>query len=501
MLRAMFRRWFGRGVRADADSLEHADRLLAAGDPAAALACYDRLERTATDTVAIGNGRAAALLDLWRVDEAVAAYAEAHARSGAPASHSAWLLHRHYSAEQGPHALAAAHRAFGERFPAPSMPAMIEPSPERKLRIGYLSPHFSRHSVGNCIEPVLQHHDRAAFDITCYSLHPQADDATVRMRWLADHWTDAAGLSDAELEQCIRDDGIDILIDLAGHSALNRLALMATRPAPVQVTWLGYPDTTGLMTMDYRLTDPIADPVDQTDPLHTETLIRLPGVFLCYRPPADAPPVSTISRDTVTFGSFNNLDQLSSATLALWSSVLTAVPGSRLLLKSSRFRFSATKERLIEAFTAHGIAAERLQLEAWCDERRAHLAAYAEIDIALDTFPCNGRTTTCEALWMGVPVVTRAGAVHRSRLGASLLSQVGLLDLIADSDAGFVAAAAALARDAPQRRLLRATLRDRMATAPLRNERLFTQRLEEALRGVWRTWCDRSEERTQGVDL
>jgi predicted O-linked N-acetylglucosamine transferase (SPINDLY family) len=491
MLRAFLDSLFGRRAAAS-PPLAEGDRLLEAGQPAAALDAYERALAAKPDSGAAELGRAAALFDLWRVDEGVAAYARAHVlQPASPAAHSAWLFHLHYPADAEAGALAAAHRTYGARFPAPAAPARTDPAPERRLRIGYLSPNFSRHSVGYFVAPVLEHHDRAAFESTCYYLHPRSDDATARMRGFAGRWRDTAGWDDDRLERAIRDDGIDVLVDLAGHTKLNRLPVMARKPAPVQVTWLGYPDTTGLTAIGYRITDAIADPPGAADGRHTEKLVRLPGPMLCYRPPEDAPPVAApAARDGgVVFGSFNNTDKLSTAAVALWSRVLAAVPGSRLLLKSARAGVPEAVERMHTAFAAHGIAAARIRLAPWRERRADHLAAYADVDVALDTFPYNGTTTTCEALWMGTPVVTLAGAMHMARVGASLLTHAGLPELVAADEAGFVAAAVALAHDGARRDALRKSLRDRLGASPLMDARAHTKNLEAAYRELWRGWC------------
>jgi predicted O-linked N-acetylglucosamine transferase (SPINDLY family) len=491
MLRAFLKSLFARRA-AEQSPLAEGDRLLAAGQPAAALDAYDRALAAKPGSGAAELGRAAALFDLWRVDEGVAAYARAHAlQPASPAAHSAWLFHLHYPATAEADALAAAHRTYGARFPAPAAPARTDPAPERRLRIGYLSPNFSRHSVGYFVAPVLEHHDRDAFESVCYYLHPRSDDATARMRGLAGRWRDAAAWDDDRLERAIRDDGIDVLVDLAGHTKLNRLPVMARKPAPLQVTWLGYPDTTGLPAIGYRITDAVADPPGAADARHTEKLVRLPGPMLCYRPPEDAPPVATpAARDGgVVFGSFNNADKLSVAAVALWSRVLAAVPDSRLLLKSARVGVPEAVERTRAAFAAHGVDPARIRLELWRERRADHLAAYADVDVALDTFPYSGTTTTCEALWMGTPVVTLAGGMHMSRVGASLLTHAGLADLVAADEAGFVATAVALARDAGRRAALRTSLRDRIAASPLTDARTHTRSLEAVYRGLWRDWC------------
>ncbi|MEI7609994.1 MAG: tetratricopeptide repeat protein, partial [Rhodospirillaceae bacterium] len=366
----------------------------------------------------------------------------------------------------GREALFAEHRAFGARHPAPPRPP-APPLVGRRLRLGYVSPDFREHSVAQFLAPVLAAHDRAAVEVFCYAEVMAPDAVTARLQGLAEHWRSSVGLSDAALAERIRADGIDVLIDLAGHTAHNRLGAFALRPAPVQATWLGYPNTTGLPSMDYRLVDAVTDPEGEApegeaDILATETLIRLPGGFLCYGPPEHAPepaPPPCLDTGFVTFGSFNTPAKLSESTVALWSELLLALPSARLLLKGQALADAATVALVQERFARHGVAAGRIEAVARIADAAGHLGAYARIDIALDPTPYNGTTTSCEALWMGVPVVTLAGDRHAGRVGASLLSRLGLAELIASDRSGFVGVAAALAADPARLADLRAGLR------------------------------------------
>lgn len=360
--------------------------------------------------------------------------------------------------------------------------------PGRRLRIAYVSPDFRTHSVACFIEALLAHHDRREVEVFCYANLPCPDETTERLKALADHWAWIYGLDDEAAAARIRADGIDILVDLAGHTGHNRLALFARRPAPVQVSYLGYPNTTGLAAMDYRLTDAWADPPGETDAYYTERLVRLPRGFLCYTPPADAPPVGEIPSSRagrVTFGSFNNLAKMTPEVVRLWARILRAVPDARLVLKNRALTDAATRERYAALFEAAGVARDRLDLRAWADSRAGHLAAYGGVDVALDTFPYNGTTTTCEALWMGVPVVTLAGDRHAGRVGLSLLHQVGLDAHVARDEDDYVAIAAALAGDAAARAALRAALRERMRASPLCDGGAFARDVEAAYRRMW----------------
>ena len=312
---------------------------------------------------------------------------------------------------------------------------------------------------------------------------------TGRLRGLSDQWRDIAGKTDDRVAALIREDRIDILVDLAGHTAGNRLLVFARKPAPVQVTWLGYPNTTGLEAMDYRLTEAVSDPPGQTERWHSEELIRLPGTFSCYGPPAESPPVGplpALEAGHVTFGCFNNLAKLTPPAIELWSQILREVPGARLLLKSRGLADLETAAGVREEFGRRGIEPARLEFNGQELSVTNHLALYNRVDLALDTFPYNGTTTTCEALWMGVPVVTLAGATHVARVGASLLTHLSVEELIADSPVGYVARCVDLAGDLPRLAEIRAGLRERMRASPLCDAPGFTRGFEDALRGMWR---------------
>jgi predicted O-linked N-acetylglucosamine transferase (SPINDLY family) len=482
------------------EQVQRAEVLTQAGQLDAALDVYRACLREYPQSLDACLGAAGVAVDLWDIERAVAMYE--HALQIAPASaaiFSAALFHRHYITPVDVPNVAGAHRQFGammrEAMPPSGAKFPAEPHAERRLRIGYVSPNFSRHSVGYFIEPVIRCHDRRQFEVFCYYAHPLADDATARMRDLADGWRDIAGDDDREVERKIREDRIDILIDLAGHSKGNRLGVFARRPAPVQMTWLGYPDTTGLATVDLRITDAIADPGPQAQLLHTETLMRLEHCFLCYQPPSDAPPVEARAPGAaVVFSSFNNIAKLNDETIRVWGEILAAVPGSRLALKSSSLKFPDTVDRLLESFERSNIDPARVDLHSWIADRQQHLALYGEIDIALDTFPYNGTTTTCEALWMGVPVVTQAGEAHMSRVGASILGCTGLIELVACDAADYVRIAVALARDPARRSVLRASLRQTLLASPLLDHAGFTRRFEEQCRNAWREWCARQRD-------
>jgi protein O-GlcNAc transferase len=442
------------------------------------------------------NNLGNALYEQGQLEEAVRCYREALAlKPDFAMAHSNLLFVLHYELSGGPGPLFAEHlRWAAQQAPATTvmLPHPGERAPERRLRIGYASPDFRAHSVAYFIEPILEAHDRLGFEVFCYSDVSRPDAVTARLQSLADGWRSTFGMSEAQVENQVRQDRIDILVDLAGHTGGNRLLVFARKPAPVQVTYLGYPDTTGLRAIDYRITDEWADPPGQTEHLHTEELVRLPRGFLCYRPPRDAPeiaPLPALGTGAVTFGSFNNLAKMTPEVIALWSALLREVPGARLILKSKALGDAGAQERIRETFRQNGVAAQRIVLWGVIPGHRGHLEAYQQIDIALDSYPYHGTTTTCEALWMGVPVIVLAGGAHVSRVGVSLLSAVGLAEFIADSPERYLELAAGAARDLSRLERLRAQLRDRMTGSPLTAVTGFTRTLEDAYRRMWRRWC------------
>lgn len=428
-----------------------------------------------------------ALLEQGRHADAHAAFAAALARApdNKDAGDNAVYLHHYMSND--PAAVAAAHAAWGMRY-ASSFPPRKPYSSRRsaRLRVGYVSPDFRRHSVSFFLEPLLTHHDRAAVEIFCYATGGSADAVTARLRRCADHWRDIAALSDDAAAQLIAEDHIDILVDLAGHTKGNRLGVFARRAAPVQVTALGYPGTTGLREIDFRLCDAVTDPIG-TEAFATERLVRLPHGLHCYQSPADAPAMTDLpafKRGFITFGSFNKLGKVSDNAIALWALVLSAIPDACLFLKSRVLADEETRTFTAARFAAHGIAPERLEMTGWVPDDAGHLAAYHKIDIALDTFPYSGTTTTCEALWMGVPVLTMAGATHASRVSASLLHGVGLDAWFTEEPQAFLEQAQRAARDLAGLSKLRMTLRARMRASPLCDGAAYAAAVEAAYRSM-----------------
>ncbi len=362
---------------------------------------------------------------------------------------------------------------------------LLKRSSARKYRIGYVSKDFAKHSVAFFLEPILKHHDRDRFSIYCYANLFHSDEATERFKKLADVWHDVSLMGDDELEKRVLEDEIDILVDLSGYTAGNRITLFASRSAPVQVTYLGYPATTGMKAIDYRLVDFVTDPQGQSEEFYTEKLWRLPGCFLTYQPFSDAPEVTVapfVNNGYITFGSFNVINKVTERVVEVWSQILRAVPHSRLMLKSVTFSSARGKAYYQSLFEAQGLGADRIELFNWYPDSNGHLGLYGKIDIALDPFPYNGTTTTCEALWMGVPVITLKGNRHLSRVGTSLLTQLGLTELIADSVDDYVQCAIDLANDFDRLATVRAGMRERMQASPLLDHAGFTRRLEDAYR-------------------
>jgi protein O-GlcNAc transferase len=367
--------------------------------------------------------------------------------------------------------------------------------PERKLRIGYMSPDFRTHSVAFFIAPVLEAHDREKVETILYGTGHVEDAVTKRIRGFADGWRKVFRMSDDDLARMIHDDGIDVLVEMSGHTCDNRLAMLARRVAPVQMTYLGYPNTTGLAEMDYRVTDAIADPPGQSEQWHTERLIRVEGGFLAFSPPEWSRTIAVASlpaRDPghVTFGSFNNLAKINDVVLDTWAAILERVPESTMLLKARGLRDERVQERILRAFVARGVDG-RNRVRMMGHERSAaeHLRLYGQVDLALDTFPYNGTTTTCEALWMGTPVLTLEGASHAGLVGTSLLIRTGLAGLVAKSQSDYIEKAVALATDLAGLAAMRSGLRERFAASPVMDANRLARGLETAYRDAWRGFC------------
>ena len=363
--------------------------------------------------------------------------------------------------------------------------------PERPIRIGFVSADFVCHPVMSFFTPIVKNIDKSSFTIHCFSNVEAEDDCTRRLKTLVHEWINIRGLTDIQACRLIQSKDIDILFDLGGHTAGNRIDIFSRKPAPIQVSYIGYPSTTGLTTIDYRITDGIADPIGKTEKFHTEKLLRLPHTFLTFagldNPINSSPPC--VERKSITFGCFNNYLKLSKHTLQLWSLAMHRVPNSILLLKSSTANYTDTRNIIVRRFHELGISEDRILFSEHIPNAHKHRDKYNSIDIALDAFPYNGTTTTFEALWMGVPVVTLVGKLHLSRVSASILTNAGLENLIAHSEQEFADICEKLASNTNLLQTYRATLRNKLLQTPLGNPALFIRDFEHILRNIWLDWC------------
>ena len=402
------------------------------------------------------------------------------------------LLALLYSPELTPEDVYAAHRRWGLQFAEPATPVRRRRRDAGRLRIGYVSSNFQFNPEVFFLEPILRCHDRERFEVYCYAKVAVPDDFTHRFRRLADHWRNIHALSNAEAAVIIRRDRIDLLVDCPGHFSGGGLALFALKPAPVQISFPTYPATTGLAQIDYRITDHYADPDGMTDHLHTERLVRLRRVYCCYQPPDSAPAVNklpALEQGVITFGAFNRPHKVCEVVIQLWARILREVQNSRLIFHHVFARGggvpSALEERIAQQFNTHGVGPQRIEFVGALPIEQ-HMALFHRVDISLDTFPYNGMTTTCESLWMGVPVVVLAGQSHVSRVGVSLLNAVGVTDWVARSHQEYARIAIRMARDAAGLASLRAGLRSRMRRSPLTHSASFTRELERAYLRMWK---------------
>jgi len=370
-------------------------------------------------------------------------------------------------------------------------PHTNERTGNRKLRIGYVSPDFKSHPVSHFVEPLLSSHDRENFEIFCYSHLAKPDAITHVLRSQAQHWREIFGRNDDDVEKMIREDKIDILCDLAGHTGNNRLTLFSRKPAPVQVSLIGYPCTTGIPQIDYKIADPRTDP-PEAQRFYSEKLWRLPNTFWVYRPLDDQEgitPLPALSAGHVTFGSLNNFAKVTDEVLDLWARIVAAVPGSRMHMQTAALGSDTARQRAIGAFEKHGVSDDRLTLTGW-----SNFADYVDLirsfDLALDPFPFNGGTTTCHQLFYGVPCISLAGERQVSRMGVSLLTAIGHSELVAQSQDEYFNTAVALAKDLPRLSEIRQNLRSATANSPLCDAAGYTRDLEKAFREMFQLWCD-----------
>lgn len=464
------------------------------GFPERAIASMERAVAVAPDRPEFKSNLGTHLLENGRPDEGCALLREAVAADpNEPTFLAALALGLNYSPAATREEIFEVHRRYGRSLElkvTPHRQFPNTPDPDRPIRVGFVSRDLRRHSVAYFLEPILEHHDPQRAHMTCYTTSRARDEVTERLDAKSDLWRDCHAHDHITLMETIRKDRVDVLIDLAGHFAGARMPVFASRPAPVQVTYCGYPNTSGLSRITARFVDSITDPAPDADALATERLVRLDPCFLCYRPFEDAPPPrSAPNPGPFTFGSFNATKKYSPQTLDAWGEILKRAPDSRLYLKHPRFRMEDVRDHFIAEFRARGVDPERVELALKVDDTAGHLAAYDHLDLALDPFPYHGTTTTCEALWMGVPTLTLAGDRHATRVGASLMHAVGLDELVTDSVDHYVELAVALAGDPARMTRLRAGLRERVAGSPLCDGPAFARRFEDALSTLWRAWC------------
>ena len=408
---------------------------------------------------------------------------------------SNYLLSLNYTDDRTNEYIFEEHKVWGGRIEAEVRDERINVVNRKqdgdRIKVGYISPDLRNHSVAYFFESILENTNSEIIHTYCYSDVKDKDEVTLRFEKLAETWVDSANMRDDELAKQIAHDEIDVLVDLCGHAAGNRLPVFAMRPAPVQVSYLGYPNTTGLESMDYRIVDGITDPVNY-DGMLTEERIYINPSFLVYSPSKDAPSVSVLPALTngyITFGSFNNLAKVTSGVIDVWANIIRSVPNARLMIKARQYADPELRKVHLERFSDCGIGVDRIELVSYSPTTEEHLSMYRHVDIALDTFPYNGTTTTFEALWMGVPVVSLCGYAHASRVGASVLTNIEMPELIADTEDQYITAAIRLSSDLGKLASIRSTLRQRMSNSALMDGKAFCEKYEKELIRIARRSC------------
>ena len=464
----------------------------------AAQACREAI-RLRPDLADAYNNLGNAAKDLGQLDQAIDCYRKAITlKPSFEQVHSSLIYTLHFHQDYDAQAILREHRIWNQTHAQPLQqhvqPHTNDRSPDRRLKIGYVSPDFRDHCQCFFTDPLLSRHDKRQFEIFCYSGVLLEDAVSKRLRGYADHWCSTVSLSDQKLADAIRADGIDVLVDLTMHMARTRILAFAYRPAPVQVSWLAYPSTTGVDAIDYRLTDPHLDPPGMYDQDYSEKSLRLPDTFWCYdlsvvglgdgQGPGVG-PLPALQNGFVTFGCLNNFCKVTPRTLSLWAQTMAAVPKSRLILLTPE---GSTRQRVLDQLAAGGITADRVEFFL-PRPRRIYLETYHRIDLGLDTLPYNGHTTSLDSFWMGVPVVTLVGQTIVGRAGWSQLSNLNLRELAARTDQQYVQIVTDLAADLPRLAQLRASLRQRMRQSPLTDGVRFARNMENAYRQMWRTWC------------
>ena len=462
------------------------------GHIAEGMECLDKALQLDPFLVAASSARALGLQRLYKTEESLDLHNSIlwmEPQNARVLSARNMLLN--YLPRQDRQSVFEAHKEFGALFQKDEFQVFFNPQePDKKLRVGFISPDLRHHSVAFFLKPLLQNLDPSRVQTLLYHCHHTDDATSAALRKLASKWTNLNGVEDDAAATLIQRDAPDILIDLAGHSAMNRLPLLARGLAPVQISYLGYPNTTGVPAITHRLVDEITDPSGDSDAFATEKLIRFSPCAWAYEAPADVPsPAMPDAASPITFGSFNNFLKVTDDTLAVWSKILAQVPGSRLLIKSPHLEDPEVRKGVLERISAAGIAETSVELMGFFDSPLDHLATYNRVDVALDTFPYNGTTTTCEALWMGIPVVSLVGDRHAARVGLSLLTAVGHPEWAAETEEAYIETAVTLAQDRVLRSRLRESLRSEVAGSILCDHAGQATRFEATLRQTWIEWC------------
>lgn len=490
-----------RGLALDPDQIGMLLRLgsiaMQASDPMRSLACYERVFALDASAPGIDLLLANQYTFLGRIDNALAALDRALDRE--PDSlllQSYRLFVLNYAEGMSAEQLAEEHRNWGRRqearFAGERRPHPPGRDPERKLRIGYVSPDLREHAVAFFVEPLLANHDRRLFEVTCFDVSPLPEDTyTARLRKHAHEWRRVGKVEDGPLAEMVRAQAIDILIDLTGHLQYHRLLLFARRAAPVQATWLGYLNTTGLPTMDYRITDAYLDPPGWTERLHTEQLVRLPN-HACFAPPAGSPDVGPLPVERtgrLTFASANQWSKVTPVVRDAWARILAALPDARLLVVARGGQNAAFRDWIVGEFASRGAHPSQIVVEP-TRPLRAFQELLGSVDITLDPFPYGGGTTTLHSLWMGAPVVTLAGRTAFSRNSIGPLTEAGLPELVTATSDAYVETAVLLARDQARLAGIRAGLRGRLRSSALLDAPQFAANMEAAYRAMWRSYCE-----------
>ncbi|MCD6393576.1 MAG: tetratricopeptide repeat protein [Planctomycetes bacterium] len=446
------------------------------------------------DNTGIWNNLAYALIQLGEAQEGVDLLRKVvDMTPGYSKGHSNLLSSLHYLPELDQQMIFEEHKRWGQRYAPISMARTSHDNtvePERKLRIGYISPDFKRHVVNYYFEPLLDSHNRDVVEVYGYGNVDRPDPTTGRLQKKFDCYRNIRGVNDDAVTRIIEQDKIDILIDLAGHFRNNRLLVLARKPAPVQVTYLGYCDTTGMEAVDYLLTDNVLTP-PELQKFYTEQAAYLPGGFVCYTPPENAPdvtPLPAAKKGHVTFGAFTTNLRFNRPLLKVWAEILKLIPNSRLLLGFHSGGDEATQDRYLSQFAEYGVSRERIEISGW-KSHTEYIKQYNDVDIVFDTFPENGGTTTCEALWMGVPVISLAGQHQNSRIGLSILSHIGMESFAVETPSEYIAKAVAIAHDPENLMEIRASMRSRMTNSSFCNAKRLAHDVETAYRRMWRRWC------------